>query len=505
MGRMFWLTSAAAIVLFAALAYGLPADTFYVGDPGVKLIAARHALRARPLEIPLPAIGGQPAPYVEPFFTIHGDHTHAVTSELFPIASAPLIRLFGLRGAYVLPAMAFFVTVAACVGLARALGSSGGLTTALTVALGTPFLFYGLEFWEHVPAVALASGATYVFVTTRREHKPHTRYFAAGLLFGMSTLLRPEALWFAAAVVIASFWLPGARLAAVGWLTAGTAVAVLPLVAYSAVHFGTFVPPHIGSNAGLLRENWLATRADAAARWFVPDALAPGELWGVALVVMIVAGWLTIRPSRSAAFLGVAAVIDILLVMMTTPNDGGGQWGPRYLLFAYVPAALLAAGAVQSIARRRPAGRVVVAAALGLVLLVQRDGYRELRGTKRIYGQILDFVRNETRPGGVVVTDLWWLDQVIAALDDRQILYAPTREVRRDVLRRLDGANAAGAVIIRSSDESPAFSPAEFTVEEFGSSRGYAPTCLTPISQTQIAERTLVATRLQRLAAPCHG
>jgi hypothetical protein len=319
----------------------------------------------------------------------------------------------------------------------------------------------------------------------------------------MSTLLRPEALWFAAAVVIASFWLPGARVTAIAWLAAGTAVAGLPLVAYSAVHFGTFVPPHIGSNTGLLRENWLETRADAAARWFVPNGLAPGDWWGVALVVMIVAGWLTIRSSRSAAFLGVAAVIDIILVMMTTPNDGGGQWGPRYLLFAYVPAALLAAGAVQVVARHRSAARVVIAAALGLALLVQRDGYRELRGTKRIYGRILDFVRNETRPGGVVVTDLWWLDQVIAALDDRQILYAPTREVRRDVLRRLDAANAAGVVIIRSIDESPAFHPGEFTAEEFGSSRGYAPTCLTPTSQKELAERALVATRLQRRAAPC--
>jgi hypothetical protein len=502
MARVSWLAWAAAIVLFAVLARGLPAETFYVGDPGVKLIAARDGRPERPLEIPLPSIGGEAALYVEPFFSVHGDHTHAVTSELFPLASAPLIRFFGLRGAYLLPAIGFFVTIAACVRLARLLGSSRAVTAALTAALGTPFLFYGWEFWEHMPAVALASLATYLFLSAGPVDVC-ARRFAAGFLFGLSSLLRPEALWFAVAVAAASLSFPGAsRLRAAGWLVAGVAVALMPLATYSALHFGTIIPPHVGSHAGLLRENWIATRSEALARWFIPDSLAPGELWGLALVGMLVLGWLALWPGRGATFLCLAGVVDVALVMLTTPNDGGGQWGPRYLLFAYVPAALLAAAAIDTIAQSGAAGRAVVVVALGLALLVQRDGYREIRGTKRIYGRILEFVKSETSPGSTVITDLWWLDQVVAALDDRQILYAPSLEARRDILQRLDLANADGAVIVRSRNESPAFNPGEFAVDELSGQRD-APICLTPVEQEEIAERTLVATRLRRPAQPC--
>ena len=42
--------------------------------------------------------------------------------------------------------------------------------------------------------------------------------------------------------------------------------------------------------------------------------------------------------------LWLVAGLTVLLVVLTAPNEGGGQWGPRYLLFAYVPLALLALG-----------------------------------------------------------------------------------------------------------------------------------------------------------------
>src|SRR5262245_28644440 len=108
--RATWLALALTIVV---LARGLPSETFFVGDPGVKLVAARAAIThpARPLEVPLPEIGGQPIALVEPFFAVHGEHAHAVTSEAFPLLSAPLIALFGIRGAYVLPALGFLLAL----------------------------------------------------------------------------------------------------------------------------------------------------------------------------------------------------------------------------------------------------------------------------------------------------------------------------------------------------------------------------------------------------------
>jgi hypothetical protein len=194
-----WVALVAAVV---ALGRGLPGDTFFVGDPGVKLVAARNAIAhpGRPLQLPLPTIGGERVVFVEPFFAIHDDHSHAVTSEVFPLVSAPLIALFHIRGAYILPALGFLLSLAACGWIASSLDSRRSAAAAsLAAGLGTPLLFYGLEFWEHAPAVGLAALATAALIRADRDLRGEA--FAAGLLFGVTVLLRPEALCYVVAVL----------------------------------------------------------------------------------------------------------------------------------------------------------------------------------------------------------------------------------------------------------------------------------------------------------------
>ena len=114
------LVLVAVSIALALLASNLRPDAFFVGDPGVKLIATRAALRtpSTPLDIPLPRIGRDAVPHVEPFFAVHDNtHAHAVTSEAFPLLSAPLLAMLGLRGLYVLPALGVVATLAACAWL----------------------------------------------------------------------------------------------------------------------------------------------------------------------------------------------------------------------------------------------------------------------------------------------------------------------------------------------------------------------------------------------------
>src|SRR5262249_40550078 len=109
------LLSAFAVIL-VVLAAGLRPDAFFVGDPGIKLILAKNAIASpnHPLDLPLPIIGQERLPYVEPFFEVHGDHAHAVTTDLFPLLSARAIQWFGLRGAYILPAAGFLGILLGC-------------------------------------------------------------------------------------------------------------------------------------------------------------------------------------------------------------------------------------------------------------------------------------------------------------------------------------------------------------------------------------------------------
>ena len=262
----FALAALSAIV--AVLAFGLRPDAFFVGDPGVKLASTRNALRfpTHPLQIPLPAIGAEAVPHVENFFAVHGDHAHAVTSEFFPVLSAPMLAAFGVRGLYVLPALGFIATAAACAWLAVVLDPRRNAALVVAVAaLGTPFLFYGLEYWEHTLALASGVAGTALLLNAARRspgrHADAGAAFAAGILMGAAVVLRPEAACFAAAVMLASRTLvhrPTWRSLAV--TAAGIGVAVLPLEVYTIVHFGSFVPGHISANAGLVDQLWSSER-----------------------------------------------------------------------------------------------------------------------------------------------------------------------------------------------------------------------------------------------------
>ena len=259
----------------------------------MKLIAARNALArpAQPLEIPLPSIGGERVPFIGPFFSLHGDHAHAVASELFPLVSAPLLAVFGVRGVYILPAAGFLLALAACAALAVSLDKRRGRAVPIAVcALATPLVFYGLEFWEHAPAAGLAALATVLLVKSAaiddlvagelteaacdegpRDRlrardalrAPGRRAFVVGLLLGLAILLRPEALWYAVALLAASCLLsarPGGR------SLARAAAALRWPCAVDAVFAGALrqPPPGARPDERRLAGRRLAGRADRA-------------------------------------------------------------------------------------------------------------------------------------------------------------------------------------------------------------------------------------------------
>lgn len=475
---------AAFLVILLALAAGLRPDAFFVGDPGVKLIAARHVASApgRPLNIPLPTIDNSPTPYVDPFFRVHGDHAHAITSDLFPLMSAPLLASLGLRGLYVWPALGFLGALAASAWLAREAGSRATeAVVAAVTALGTPLLFYGLEFWEHAPAVAAGTAGAALLLRSRQTKPTSTAgAFLAGALLGVAVLLRPEAIWFGLAVVVASPALSRpVGLRSITEASAGVLLAIAPLAIYSATHFGTVVPGHVSSNAALVTHDWWPARAHLAADWLVPSGWTmsgprrTSSLWSVApAAVLALASLPGLASNRSRRFLWLVSALYLAGVLLSAPNDGGGQWGPRYLLFAYVPLAILAAGTVQglldralqapslgNLTRTRVSRRLAVAVLAVLVATgfwVQRAAYRQLRGAKNTYGRLVDFVAANTPAGAPIVSDVWWFDQVAAAgLDGRSVFFAESRAIGGEILERLGRTGVANVAVVRSREETP--------------------------------------------------
>ncbi len=80
---------------------------------------------------------------------------------------------------------------------------------------------------------------------------------------------------------------------------------------------------------------------------------------------------------------------------------------------------------------------MTLALVAGGSLWVARSGYRELRGSKQLYGRVVDFVNDRTQESKVIITDVWWLDQIAAvAIDSRQTFYAPEGETGTSLVRR---------------------------------------------------------------------
>ncbi len=512
MGHRFLLALAALSVALAALAASLRPDTFFVGDPGVKLIAAREAIArpSSPLSIPLPRLGDEPVPHIEPFFRVHGTHAHAVTSELFPLVSAVPLSLFGVRGLYVLPAAAFIALLAATAWLARTLDPvRDAVVVVLVAAFGTPWLPYALEFWEHTPALAAATAGLALLLRGARRHPgsrgPLMPAFGAGLLFGLAVLLRPESGWFVVSAAAASRLLVlRPSWAALVTASAGAGVAVAPSILYALLHDGSPVPGHIAANAGLMSSGWLGLRVHLARVWLEPSMWTirgpanAASLWSVSTASIAALLSLGVNSERrERGFLWLLSGLTITLVWLTAPNDGGGQWGPRYLLFAYVPLAILAADMVQplvsteprvrgtSILRRQPLAVAIAVALVVATVWVQRTAYRSLRGSKLVHGRLVDFVAASLTRDHQVVTDVWWLDQLAAsALAGENMLYAGDAATGKAILSRLSGMTVPTVTVFRTTEIDPA------------TDSWSAETCYFEESRESLDVRGLVAIRL---------
>jgi hypothetical protein len=492
------LVTAATALALVWLASGLPAGAFFSGDSGVKLIATLDAIAhpSRPFEADLPRIGDRTTTFVDPMVVPHGGHAHVLQSPLFPPLTAPLVAAFGLRGAYIWPAVAFVALVPLCAATRRQLlPDTSWPLLAWIVVVANPLFFYALEFWEHAPAVALLVAGTTVVAPSFDGAGGRTRVALGGALVGGGILLRPEAAWYAAGLVLGPRrWLP---------FGGGAAALLLPGAAANYVHFGNPLGAHASAVLSPVGTEFLGARLERALDWVFLDSTLGGaglllvfgarfagrfavdlrarqvmSLVGAAIVAVVAAqrglqsqamvqgfplALLALMPARTASTnavrLGVAAMVAVVGIVLTAPNDGGAQWGSRYLLVAAPPLLLLAGrGATEAISDGR--WRTSRIALLGVVLLAgamtSRAAYQELRGTKRNYEGLVTAVSAAVAPGGVIVTNAWWLDQIAAALHGtRTFLYVQDEAAASRAFEELRSGGVDAVTLAWSEEESP--------------------------------------------------
>ena len=505
------LVTAATALALLWLASGLPAGAFFSGDSGVKLIAALDAIAhpSRPFETDLPRVGTRTTTFVDQMVVPHGDHAHVLQSPLFPPLTAPLLSLVGLRGAYVWPLLAFAAMLPLLAIARRHLvpGASWAMLAWIAVA-ASPLLFYALEFWEHAPAVALLAAATAVVAPALAGGGSALHVATGGAFVGLGVLLRPEGIWYAAGLALALVSPPAGlkpRPAMPLWLAfgGGAAALLLPAALANYAHFGNPLGAHASAVLSPLATDFVAARVQRVEDWGLPGSVAAvsgivlvGAAWagalfkldvrvrqtmaltGAAIVAVLAArralpvqSFLqgfplallalvpTVTSTREARRLGLTALVAIVGVLLTATNDGGAQWGTRYLLIAAPPLLLLAArGATDA------AGPGTLKwprlAALAVILLAgamtSRAAYLELRGTKRNYEGLVTTIAAAVPPGAVIVTNAWWLDQIAATLHrSRTFLYVPDAPAAARAFSLLQRERVADVTVAWSEEDSP--------------------------------------------------
>lgn len=480
------LVSALAIVLgYAALQYfWLPPDGFFAGDCASKYLQARAVLTNGPLTpwIEGPALDIDTAlRWHEPVLIPRDGHLVGQFSWIMPLLGAPFLGLFGLRGLYVVPAIATAVTFLAAASMGRTLGQRhGGLWSGLCAALATPLLVYGAELWEHAPAVALSAVATALLVKAERI-APRDGLLAAAALVGAFSL-RPETIVVGPAVLLARALTFGPKTvpADARALLPGGAIALAVLAVMNYISFGGLVPQHIQWNVGEGLSSW-GLRRDAldwlllpksnrlvfggglivaVAAAFLPRRAARRRTAQAGIGVMLLAAlalplWQTLaagrpwsetfgttsvaqtwpamallllfpvlRPlERPQRLVALVAALTPLVTLAVLSQTGGAQWSARFFLSSMPPAAVLAVELV-----RRRDTRVIATAAIVASFAVQVYGLTHLRYHKRINAQITHITAAATQSGDIIVSDLYWFPQVTVTLyPTRRLLFAPSR------------------------------------------------------------------------------
>jgi len=489
------------------LAASLPPEGFYSGDSGLKLIAARNAIEhpTHPFEIDLPTSGGKPMPYVDPMVALHEGHGDVLQSPLFPLISAPAVAAFGLRGAYLLPAIAFAVLLPFLDVIRRHATPDSSFPLLAWIALAAnPLFFYSLEFWEHSVAVTFLAASLAAACIGWRFARARW-LLASGALAGFAALLRPEAVWFVAGLgCVMGVSKDAARTFQVREQTiafgCGVAAIVIAFAVANVAHGGTLLGAHTSANLAPLAFDYVA------ARWQRLDAwLRPHSLLAVGGLLLVAAAWIgamfnvDLRTRQTVALAGVVvvaaaaglrllprdsfwqafplsllalvptgplpplarrlymiALITLAGIVLTATHDGGAQWGARLLLVTAPPLLVLAArGATEAMG----AGQWQVARAALVLLAViggiatSRSAYQELRSTKREYARLVQTSASLTAPGDVIVTNVWWFDQIAASLyGSRVFLYTADHASAASALDDLSRANVRRLALVWASN-----------------------------------------------------
>ena len=135
-----------------------------------------------------------------------GDRWVAVNALPLVTAGKPLWQIGGARAAVLLPVLSVVLAAYAARRLSRWASGGDGWLAFWFVGLLSPVLFYGADFWEHAPALALALLAVALVLEGGGR-----KAVVGGLVAGLAVIMRNDLLATFAALGVAALLVPEER------------------------------------------------------------------------------------------------------------------------------------------------------------------------------------------------------------------------------------------------------------------------------------------------------
>jgi hypothetical protein len=536
--RRALLALAIVAIVYVGLAFlVLPEASFFSSDEGLKLIQVQNFVRkgwsgftldypGRWLDPDLKYVPiNNPPPLIQ-----RGD-IFAVYPVFFPLLATPFFELLNNAGLYVIPVVSGILTLFVTYWLARLLRVSS-TSSLLILGLCTPLLFYSLLFWDHTLGTLLATTAL-LLATRSLRHPSRWSLLGGGLVLGLSIWARTELYAMALVLPVAYFLFGGRRTRQTILLCLGVVAALVPLWLFQFATYGNPIGPHVMHFASLGEELPVTTNRLAILYYTLLEAnsnplltflfamsfvAATILLWSPRLrqnrtLVGIVFGalvltslpnllqaWsgrplggliattpflvfsLGVRPDRQGGeshrlLLG-TCVGYIALVCLATPVDPGLQWGPRFLLPIFPPAAVLALSSRRALTQpptRSSSGTLLagcLAATLGISLLFQACGIRVMYVVRNRDRQLMESTANlDSR---WIISDEYGLAQYLAPLFyQKEFFYVRSQEEYQELTESFiaNGIHKYAVVSYPAPQRrlvDPAVAPEGYTVRQVG-------------------------------------
>jgi hypothetical protein len=198
------LAIGASLLVIAACFLTLPDHAiFWSPDEGGKYLDSRQIASSVRLNNTLPYPGRTLDPDLEYipllYYFQRGSNLYSWWPSWFPALSAPLYRIFGPRGIFLIPLVSGILVCAIVYhALSDISGKLAGAALCIPI-LSSPIFFYSLTFWEHIPHTFLVLLACLFAIHGWKQ--PRFRWHAiSGGLLGLALYLRLETVLFAGAV-----------------------------------------------------------------------------------------------------------------------------------------------------------------------------------------------------------------------------------------------------------------------------------------------------------------